>query len=490
MSDDAKYYYVNKFDLELAINEAVHKVFYDEVVEILPKLIWNMFNEKNFKQYILKRFPDHDWSTLKAKQDKSSRVTKAYSLEMYGFIKALGHRILRHSYKFIQASQGDREWSDDSDISDTEKTPLLTIVSSSIAADQSKSVVTPQAPEEEMDIFFTKEDQPAPQLHITKADQPKTDKETPPHQSSTPEKGKTLGGKDKQLNIYGEDEVNYIVTGFLPSPKSTTIRDILINDIPAKWSNFDILQHLSSWGRVISIQVKRQKKYKTVRCIFEMNELFMKYDTNKSWMALLNALPVQWFPAFWSLKERKERERYQVVIEHPPEDMNTTTLALKENINFLIQRDICMFKEVKFPDGSRKIIGYLSTWDNMKDCIDKPMVWNGAQLKWSHHLGPSNNKSAYNTKNKIKPSKRSNTNNSQNLSHKSNTVGTGSNRISIGNRKDFKQAKKTEDEAHKISKRSSDLTKKNAPEKSRISKKKLAADIATIMETLKSLVRQ
>ncbi|GBB98294.1 hypothetical protein RclHR1_33200001 [Rhizophagus clarus] len=69
-------------------------------------------------------------------------------------------------------------------------------------------------------------------------------------------------------------------------------------------------------------------------------------------------------------------------------------------------------------------------------------------------------------------------------------MGTGSNRISIGNRQDFKQTKKTEEESYKIKKRSSDSTKKNAPKKLQISKKKLAADIATIMETLKSLVRQ
>ncbi|GBB87064.1 hypothetical protein RclHR1_13520006 [Rhizophagus clarus] len=377
MSDNAKYYYVNKLDLELVIDEAVYEVFFDNVVEILPKLIRNMSNEKHFKKYILKRLSGHDWSTLKEKQDKNGGVVKAYSLEMFGFIKALSHRILRRFYKIIQASQGDRERSDDSDTSDTEITPPITISSKSTAADKSKSVVTPEAPEEEMDISFTEEDQSAHQLHITKADQPKMDsstkkdkkkrkkkkssqnqsqeadqvtkpipsssssnppilEETPPQQSSTPEKGKTLGMTDKQSDIYGEDEANYIVTGFLPSPQSMAVRDILIYDIPAKWSNFDILQHLLSWGRIISIQVKRQKKYKTVRCKFEMNELFMEYDTNKSWMAPLNALPVRWFLASWSLKERKERERYQVVIEHPPEDMNTTTLALKENISSLI----------------------------------------------------------------------------------------------------------------------------------------------------------
>ncbi|GBB88463.1 hypothetical protein RclHR1_00150059 [Rhizophagus clarus] len=145
--------------------------------------------------------------------------------------------------------------------------------------------------------------------------------------------------------------------------------------------------------------------------------------------------------------------------------MNTTTLALKENISPLIQRDIRMFKEIKFPDGFRKIIGYLSTWDNMKDCIDKPMNWNGEKLKWSCHLDPSNNKSAYKTIHEIKPSKRSNINTSQNLSRKPNTVRTGSNRIPIGNRRDSKQAKKIKEESHTISKRSSDTTKKTAPKK-------------------------
>ncbi|GES94735.1 hypothetical protein RCL_jg18973.t1 [Rhizophagus clarus] len=104
MSNDAKYYYVNKLDLELAVDEAVYKVFYDDVVEILLKLIRNTSNEKYFKKYILKSFPGQDWSSLKEKQDKNGGVVKAYSLEMFGFIEALSHRILRRAYKIIQAS--------------------------------------------------------------------------------------------------------------------------------------------------------------------------------------------------------------------------------------------------------------------------------------------------------------------------------------------------------------------------------------------------
>ena len=59
-----------------------------------------------------------------------------------------------------------------------------------------------------------------------------------------------------------------------------------------------------------------------------MSEIFIECEKTKAWMAPLNALSVRWFPATWSLKERKERERYQVVIKNPPDDMNTTLLAL------------------------------------------------------------------------------------------------------------------------------------------------------------------
>ncbi|GBC09184.1 hypothetical protein RclHR1_08680001 [Rhizophagus clarus] len=122
--------------------------------------------------------------------------------------------------------------------------------------------------------------------------------------------------------------------------------------------------------------------------------------------------------------------------------MNMTMLALKENISSLLQRDIRMFKEIKFSDRTRKIIGYLSNWDSMKECIDQPIIWNGAALKWSRHLGPSNNKATYKRTKEIKSSKQSNTNTSQNLSCKTEVIRTGLNRIPIGNRKDSKQAKK------------------------------------------------
>ncbi|GBB93207.1 hypothetical protein RclHR1_02130020 [Rhizophagus clarus] len=186
---------------------------------------------------------------------------------MFGFIMALSCHLLQHFWTYIQATYGDRELSDDSDDSkssfaedNADIEPPNTISSSSIAANQSKLVVTPQAHEEEMDISFMEEDQPVPQFLIIKEDQSitgssthKKDKkkrkkkksrqnqsqqanqvtqpipsslsvicEPPvlegsiPSQSSTLEKGKSLDRKNKpkRSNIYGEDKANYIVTGF------------------------------------------------------------------------------------------------------------------------------------------------------------------------------------------------------------------------------------------------------------------------------------
>ncbi|GES85432.1 hypothetical protein GLOIN_2v1765605 [Rhizophagus clarus] len=189
---------------------------------------------------------------------------------MFDIFRALSHQVSKTVWMYIQMNNDLSE--EDSNNSSAEEKLSLTTSSSYTAANKYKLVVTPQALEEEIDISFTEEDQSA---------------------NTTHKKGKSLERIDKQSNIYGEDEANYIITGFQPSPISKAIRDILIYDIPAKWSNLDILKHLASWGRVISLQVKRQKKYKTVRCKFEMTELFMEYDINKSWMAPLNALPVR-----------------------------------------------------------------------------------------------------------------------------------------------------------------------------------------------------
>ncbi|GBC05345.1 hypothetical protein RclHR1_06190004 [Rhizophagus clarus] len=93
-----------------------------------------------------------------------------------------------------------------------------------------------------------------------------------------------------------KNEASTVITGYLSAPNfQAFIRDIIVYDIPAKCDNITIINALSTWRKVISMTVKRQKKYKTLRVKFKMAELFRNYE--KHWMVPLMGNPVRWFPA-------------------------------------------------------------------------------------------------------------------------------------------------------------------------------------------------
>ncbi|GES86322.1 hypothetical protein GLOIN_2v1871772 [Rhizophagus clarus] len=136
-----------------------------------------------------------------------------------------------------------------------------------------------------------------------------------------------------------KNEASTVITGYQPALNSQAfVRDIIVYDIPAKWDNFTIINALFDWGKVISMTVKRQKKYKTLCVKLEISQLFRNYE--KHWIAPLIGFP-------------------------------------KDNEAYLISHNINMFKEVKLPDGKRKIIGYLSNWDDLYRLINTPNVWHG-----------------------------------------------------------------------------------------------------------------
>ncbi|GBC05898.1 hypothetical protein RclHR1_00650017 [Rhizophagus clarus] len=66
-------------------------------------------------------------------------------------------------------------------------------------------------------------------------------------------------------------------------------------------------------------------------------------------------------------------------------------LVHKDNEAYLLSHNINMFKEVKLPDGKRKIIGYLSNWDDLYQLINTSNVWHGETIDWTHHTFPSHN---------------------------------------------------------------------------------------------------
>jgi hypothetical protein len=56
-----------------------------------------------------------------------------------------------------------------------------------------------------------------------------------------------------------------VITGHEPSPQAVAnVRDILVYDVPSSWTMQYLLQSLRSWGKVILVHRKHQKKYSTV----------------------------------------------------------------------------------------------------------------------------------------------------------------------------------------------------------------------------------
>ncbi|GBB95475.1 hypothetical protein RclHR1_25400001 [Rhizophagus clarus] len=266
---------VNKKVLEESITLVIEDVFYDKLPEIFSRIMRNMSNEKYFKKYILDSLNDYqDWSSIQKLHDTyQGAAQKVYSLEMFGFLLALSRWMSKFSWAYHILENQDE--AADLDDSFAEEVPPITKSSSFMTANKSKLVITPKITEKEMDISFTEEDQSATGLLITNDDQPKIDsftkkdkkkrkkkksrknqsqeanqvtqpilsssssippvlEKSSPLPSSTQEKGKSLGRKDKQPDMYGEDEANYIVTGFQPSLTSKVVRGIVVYDIPAK----------------------------------------------------------------------------------------------------------------------------------------------------------------------------------------------------------------------------------------------------------------
>ncbi|GES89336.1 hypothetical protein GLOIN_2v1774607 [Rhizophagus clarus] len=65
--------------------------------------------------------------------------------------------------------------------------------------------------------------------------------------------------------------------------------------------------------------------------------------------------------------ECKEREKFQAVVEEPPDSFTTDALAVKEHLtNFINPLHIKDFKKVKNPDGTCKMIAYFENWEDLR----------------------------------------------------------------------------------------------------------------------------
>ncbi|EXX56044.1 hypothetical protein GLOIN_2v1773466 [Rhizophagus irregularis DAOM 181602=DAOM 197198] len=83
-------------------------------------------------------------------------------------------------------------------------------------------------------------------------------------------------------------------------------------------------------------------------------------------------------PVSWTLRERKQREKFQAVIHDIPEDMTMATLWM--------DRKPCAssFKIIQTSKGRKKLVAYFENWETTLRALDTPQFFipNGKELKW------------------------------------------------------------------------------------------------------------
>ncbi len=167
-----------------------------------------------------------------------------------------------------------------------------------------------------------------------------------------------------------------VLTGHIPQNKDN-VGEVLVYDIPATWSHDKLLAELKLWGHVISINTKPHRKYQSVRIKIEFNTFQLAKYTRGDWQVDLGKIPVRWFPISWSLKDRKEYERFQGVIEDLPPSFTTDLMWTDGHLHELLstQSGLKAFKIVQYEGNRRKLIGYFDSWVNLKISLGTEVRW-------------------------------------------------------------------------------------------------------------------
>ncbi|PKY38104.1 hypothetical protein RhiirA4_451045, partial [Rhizophagus irregularis] len=161
----------------------------------------------------------------------------------------------------------------------------------------------------------------------------------------------------KKSKFTPEKTISTVMTGYTPVDKAN-VHKIVIYDIPSTMPQLDILTNLGKWGQVIAFKVKTQKKYSTVTVSIDFNKWALTNWNNGVWTAPFGGMPVRWFPASWTLKQRKERERFQAVVMDIPKSITNNVVYNAENPtqSMLSQLDGALAFKIIQDRGRRKLI--------------------------------------------------------------------------------------------------------------------------------------
>jgi hypothetical protein len=139
--------------------------------------------------------------------------------------------------------------------------------------------------------------------------------------------------------------------------------------------------------------MKHQRKYQTVRLKIELSTFRLaqfEVNENPAWTTDLGGIPVRWFPARWTLKERKQREKFQATIRKIPDSMTYTALWIDRLPHTFLSsvRGLKSFRIIQTARGERKLIGYFEKWVDMRNALDNQFVWDHQNLSWNRYEPP------------------------------------------------------------------------------------------------------
>ncbi|CAB4429760.1 unnamed protein product [Rhizophagus irregularis] len=252
-----------------------------------------------------------------------------------------------------------------------------------------------------------------------------TDDKQVKNQSTMANSGaETLAKNPKKDKKSLSPEATQILTGYeAVGEEQERIRDIIVYDIPYTWYLQKILAELKLWGNTIKCSVKRQHKYQTLRVKIALSSFALPQFKN-FWTTDLGGIPVRWFPASWTLRERKQREKFQAVIHDIPEDMMMATLwSNRKPCEFLVLSGAHAFKIIQTSKGRRKLVAYFANWETTLMTLEAPPVTLplGKELKWCRHSIPNLKKAQPKPKTKktLNKKKSGNTGGNDSVSNKS-----------------------------------------------------------------------
>jgi len=212
-----------------------------------------------------------------------------------------------------------------------------------------------------------------------------------PASSTTKNTNKKKSHKKKKAAPVSPEKV--VIPAPTPEINENHVRDVMVYDIPARYSQEQIANALTSWGRPVSFTTKTQRKYQSVRVKIEMNAPTLTSFDKGTWMHELDNLPIRWFPGTWTLKQRKNREKFKLVINSLPETIAATESRTDTRYGLLHRFEVRSHKIIKTTKGDLQLIGYFEKYEDVQRALNAKFQLEDKDYRWSKFLPPPRRKS-------------------------------------------------------------------------------------------------